>query len=290
MGTELKFHQVEKHGPIVVWRFSNPPRNLASMETMAEYQQLLEELENDPELHVGIITSATPGMFIQHFDVSAIADWAETFEQASEEEIAAMKTEAEAEEQKTPDEYTSKPVICAINGPLEGGGCELSLYCDFRFMSRDTFMGQPEINAGFPPGYGIPRMIQLIGLGKTMELCMTGRRVFADEAERIGLITRACDPDQLESEVFAFAMTLASKSPVAISLIKKTILGCCDLTLKEGLKLNQENFGEGIQSDYARLIMRAYVAAGQDGEKLTQVLTQTEGDFEKAIELLEGST
>ncbi len=288
MAIEPRFHLVEKHGPIVVWKFSNPPRNLASIETMEEYHQLLEDFENDPELLVGIITSATPGKFIQHFDVSTIADWSKKMDEASEEELAAMN--AEAEEIQVPTDFTTKPVICAINGPLEGGGCELSLYCDFRFMSRDAFLGQPEVNAGFPPGYGIPRLLQLIGLDKTLELCMTGRRVFADEAERIGLVTRACDPDKLEAEVLQFALTLAGKSPVALSLIKKIIYGCRDLSLKDGLALNRDLFIEGIQSDYAKMMMNLYLLAGQDSEKLVAAIITAGGDMEKAAELLQSET
>jgi len=285
MAMEPRFHVIEKHGPIVVWKFSNPPRNLASVETMEEYHQLLEAFENDPELLVGIITSATPGKFIQHFDVSTISDWSKEMDEASEEERATIQEATE--EIKVPTDFTTKPVICAINGPLEGGGCELSLYCDFRFMSRDAFLGQPEVNVGFPPGYGIPRMLQLIGLDKTLELCMTGRRVFADEAERMGLVTRACDPDQLDTEVLQFAMTLAGKPPVALSLIKKIVYGSCDMGLKEGLALNRDLFIEGIQSDYAKMMMHLYLLAGQDSEKLVAAIMTAEGDMVKAADLLQ---
>jgi len=88
MGIEPRFYQVEKDGPVIVWKFSNPPRNLATIETGEELVQLVEEFDKDPELRVGIVTSATPGMFIQHFDVSLIVDWAEAMNKASEEEIA----------------------------------------------------------------------------------------------------------------------------------------------------------------------------------------------------------
>jgi len=64
MGTEPRFYRVEKEGPVIIWKFHNPPRNLATLETGAELVQLVEEFDRDPEVRVGIITSATPGMFI----------------------------------------------------------------------------------------------------------------------------------------------------------------------------------------------------------------------------------
>ena len=88
MAIEPRFHQVEKDGPVIIWKFSNPPRNLATIETMEELRPLVEEFDKDPELRVGIVTSAVPGMFIQHFDVSLIVGWAEDMYKASEEEVA----------------------------------------------------------------------------------------------------------------------------------------------------------------------------------------------------------
>lgn len=284
MGTEPRFHQVEKEGPIIIWKFHNPPRNLATIETGAELVQLVEEFDKDPELRVGIVTSAVPGMFIQHFDVSLIVDWAEGLNKVSDEEFDQIK--ASLPPPRGIAAHTSKPIICAINGPVEGGGCEMAMNCDFRFISRDAFMGQPEVNAGFPPGYGIPRMIRLIGIGRTLELCMTGRRIYADEAERIGLVTKACDPEELMPTVMAFANALAAKPPLAVSLIKRAVYECSNMTHEEGLSLNQGLFFEGIRSEDALNIMRLYVAAGQDGEKLAAMMQEAGQDPEKIAELL----
>ncbi len=209
-------------------------------------------------------------MFIQHFDVSTILGWAEGMNKATKEEFDQMMETMPAPTGIA--SHTSKPLICAINGPVEGGGCELAMYCDFRFMARDTFMGQPEVNAGFPPGYGIPRMIQLIGLGRTMELCMTGRRVYPDEAERIGLVTRACDPEELMPSVLKFAHELAAKPVIGLSQVKKALYECSDKTVQEGLLLNFRLFMEAIRGDEALMLMKLYVEAGQDREALIKML------------------
>jgi len=272
MATEPQFHKVDKDGPIVIWKFSNPPKNLATLETGAELVQLVEEFDRDPELRVGIVTSAVPGMFIQHFDVSTILEWAENMNTISDEEAAQVL--ASLPPPRGIAAYTSKPVICAINGPVEGGGCEMALGCDFRFMSRDAFMGQPEVNAGFPPGGGgTQRLARLVGVSKALELCLTGRRIYADEAERLGLIVKACDPPDLTPTVMAFAQALAAKPPLAVSIIKKAIYEGVDVALEDGLILERRLFFESIRSDDALQRMRVYVAAGQDAQKLADLLS-----------------
>jgi len=272
MAAEPRFHKVEKDGPIVIWRFSNPPKNLATIETGAELVQLVEEFDKDPELRVGIVTSAVPGMFIQHFDVSTILEWAENMNTISDEEAAQLLASLPPPRGITA--YTSKPVICAINGPVEGGGCEMALGCDFRFMSRDAFMGQPEVNAGFPPGGGgTQRLARLLGVSKALELCLTGRRIYADEAERLGLVVKACDPPDLMPTVMAFAQALAAKPPLAVSIIKKAIYEGVDMGLQDGLILERKLFFEAIRSGDALQIMRLYVSVGQDAQKLAEMFS-----------------
>ena len=173
METSPRFYKVERDGPIIIWKFDNPPRNLATIDTMNELTQLVKEFDKDAELRVGIVTSATPGKFIQHFDVSLILEWAEQFKNLSEDEAAQVL--GTFPPPRGIGDHSSKPVICAINGPVEGGGCEMALGCDVRFISRDAFMGQPEVDAGIiPGGGGTQRLARLVGVARAMELCMTG--------------------------------------------------------------------------------------------------------------------
>ena len=162
---ELKYFQVEIDGPIIIWKFHNPPQNLMNIEAMTELGEQVEAFDQNPELRVGIYTSATPGLFVQHFDVSILKDWGQALSQLSKEEVA--QTLAQFPPPRGLSGHTSKPIICAINGPVEGGGCEMALGCDFRFISRDSFMGQPEVYAGFPPGGGgTQRLARLTGVGQ----------------------------------------------------------------------------------------------------------------------------
>ncbi len=271
MEIESRFYKLEKDGPIVIWKFDNPPQNLATLETFLELVSLVEAFDKDPELRVGIITSATPGMFIQHFDVSVLLSWAESMREASEKEIKEQL--AMLPPPLGIGDLTSKPVICAINGPVEGGGCEMALGCDFRFIAKDAHMGQPEVTAGIiPGGGGTQRLARLVGVARAMELCMSGRQIPAEEAERLGLVVSACEPEALMPTVMAFAHELATKPPLAIANIKKAIYQGSSMALLEGLVLERDLFFECLRSDEAINIMRLYVAAGQDTEKMMAML------------------
>jgi enoyl-CoA hydratase len=285
MAAEPRFYQIEKDGPVIIWKFSNPPRNLATIETMEELRQLVEEFDKDPELRVGIVTSAVPGMFIQHFDVSLIIGWAEDMYKASEEEVAQIL--ASFPPPLGIADFTSKPIICAINGPVEGGGCEMALSCDLRFISREAFMGQPEVNAGIiPGGGGTQRLARLVGVSKALELCLSGRRIYPDEAERLGLVVKACHPDDLMPTVMKFAQELAVKPPLAVKNVKRSIQEGINMTLQDGLTLERELFFESVRSDDAMQIMRLYVAAGQDREKMAAIIEEAGQDPEKIADLL----
>jgi enoyl-CoA hydratase len=270
MEIEPRFYKVEKDGPVVIWKFDNPPQNLATSETVIELVSLVEAFDKDPELRVGIITSAVPGMFIQHFDVSELIGWGESLLEATDSEIDQLVMALPPQSIR---DYTEKPIICAINGPVEGGGCEMALGCDFRFISRDAYMGQPEVTAGFiPGGGGTQHLARLVGVSRAMELCMTGRRITAEEAERLGLVVAACEPENLMPTVMDFANELAAKPALAIVNMKKAIQQGSSMPLSDGLVLEKKLFLECLRSDEAMNIMRLYVAAGQDTEKMMAML------------------
>jgi enoyl-CoA hydratase len=257
----------------VIWKFHNPPQNLMTVATITELTELVEAFDRNPELRVGIVTSATPGLFIQHFDVSVLLEWGQGLNLLSREEVAQQL--AQLPPPRGLSACTTKPVICAINGPVEGGGCEMALGCDFRFISRDSFMAQPEISAGFPPGGGGTQyMARLLGRAKALELCLTGHRVYGDEAEKLGLVTRSCNPDDLMPTVMAFARELAEKPVVGVMNVKKAIYEGADMTLLDGMIRERELFFESIQDPVALEIMKLYVEMGQNKERSAELIRE----------------
>lgn len=262
MTEEPRFFKVEKDGPVIIWKYYNPPKNLLDPNTGTEFARLLDEFYKDPDLRVGIFTSAMPDVFIQHFDVSVLVNMGENL----------LKEQAAAPPpRRVAFRRDSKPIIAAINANLAGGGLELTLGFDFRFMARNAGAAQPEVNAGIlAGGGGTQRMPRLIGIGRALELQLTGRRVYADEAERIGLITRACDPERLMPEAIAFAKELATRPPLAVQHIRRCIYEGMEMPLEDGLAMESELFRELVQSDEAMERMRAYVAAGQNASRVVE--------------------
>ncbi len=131
-----------------------------------------------------------------------------------------------------------QPVIAAIKGNALGPGLELALACDIRVGTENARFGLPQISMGhLPSGGGTQRLPRLVGLGKAMEMILTGRWLDAEEAQRIGLIHRVVAEEELRRAANALAREMALKSPAALSYAKEAIYGSMDLTLDQGLKM-----------------------------------------------------
>jgi enoyl-CoA hydratase len=125
--------------------------------------------------------------------------------------------------------------VAVVNGFAFGGGLELALACTFRVATRNAKLGLPEIKLGLIPGYGgTQRLPRLVGMGRALELVMTGRAVGAEEAERIGLVHRLVDGDPVEAAA-AFAREMTGYSLPVLELARNAILRAPDLPLNEGL-------------------------------------------------------
>lgn len=138
---------------------------------------------------------------------------------------------------------TRKPIIAAVSGYALGGGCELAMMCDFIICSDTAKFGQPEINLGVSPGIGgTQRMTRSIGKSKAMDMCLTGRFMEAEEAERCGLVSRVVPAKKLLSEAMAAAAKIAEKSQITTVAVKEMINRSYETTLNEGLLFERRVF------------------------------------------------
>lgn len=136
-----------------------------------------------------------------------------------------------------------KPTIAAVSGYALGGGCELAMMCDFILCSDTARFGQPEINLGVMPGMGgSQRLTRLVGQAKAMEMCLTGRMMDAEEADRAGLVSRVIPVDQLVDEALKTAETIANMSLPAVMSIRDAIRRSQELTLSEGVRFERRVF------------------------------------------------
>tara|TARA_Y100000590_G_scaffold452259_1_gene595063 strand:- start:46502 stop:47251 length:750 start_codon:yes stop_codon:yes gene_type:complete len=142
-----------------------------------------------------------------------------------------------------------KPIIASVSGLAIGGGCELLLMSDIIIASSNSKFGQPEINLGLIPGGGATqRLPRIIGLNNSMELCLTGKLINAQEAKDLGLINKICTAEELDSVVSGIAIEIASKPLKSITYIKKLIKESSNIALKEGLKIEKKYFYELVKS------------------------------------------
>ncbi|GAB3076983.1 enoyl-CoA hydratase [Corynebacterium aquatimens] len=152
------------------------------------------------------------------------------------------------------------PIIAAVNGYALGGGCELAMMCDIIVASDKAKFGQPEVNLGVTPGMGgSQRLTRAIGKAKAMEMCLTGRQMDAEEAERSGLVARVVPGDSLMDEVLEMATTIASKSFLATSLIKEQINAVDEMSLSQGLLFERRTFHALFSSNDQKEGMEAFV-------------------------------
>ena len=160
-------------------------------------------------------------------------------------------------------EACPKPVIARINGHALGGGCELTLCCDYRVMVKDgrSKIGQSETALGIIPGAGgTQRLPRLIGKAKATALILESLRLSALEAEAIGLVNRAVAPDQLDSTVAELAERLARSATLALGLAKEAINRGIELPLEEGLELEARNFARASLSEDAVIGIVAFLS------------------------------
>jgi enoyl-CoA hydratase len=130
------------------------------------------------------------------------------------------------------------PIIAAIRGYALGGGLELALACDIRLAATDALLGLTEVNlAIIPGGGGTQRLPRLVGRGKALEMILTGARIDAAEALRIGLVERVVEPGQVVAAAHELARTLAAKAPLALRYAKEAVVHGLALPLADGLRL-----------------------------------------------------
>jgi enoyl-CoA hydratase len=147
-----------------------------------------------------------------------------------------------------------KPVIAAVAGFALGGGCEIAMMCDFIIAGDNAKFGQPEVTIGVLPGAGgSQRLTRAVGKAKAMEMCLTGRMMDAEEAERAGLVSRIVPVADLVDDAVKTAGRIAAMSGPATMMIKEAVNRAFETTLSEGVRferrLFQASFGTADQKE-----------------------------------------
>lgn len=153
-----------------------------------------------------------------------------------------------------------KPIVGALSGFVLGGGLELAMSLDVLVASETTQLGQPEINIGvIPGGGGTQRLTRAVGKYKAMEMILTGRRIGAEEAKGLGLVSRVVPKEAYLEEAKKVASEIASKSPVSVRLAKMAVNKAFEMGLSDGLDFERELFYLLFASEDAKEGMRAFL-------------------------------
>ena len=189
--------------------------NALNKTVIAELDEVITELYNNPEIKGAIITGKGPKAF------AAGADIVE-FKGLSEEGGKALARRGHEVFNKI--EMSPKPIIAAVNGFALGGGCELAMACHLRIASENAKFGQPEVKLGIIPGYGgTQRLTQLIGKGRALELLMTADTVDASCAEKLGLVNDVVQTVELLDTCRTLIIKITSMAPFAIDKVIQSV-------------------------------------------------------------------
>jgi enoyl-CoA hydratase len=155
---------------------------------------------------------------------------------------------------------TRKPIIAAVAGYALGGGCELAMMCDFIIAGDNAKFGQPEITLGVMPGMGgSQRLTRFVGKSKAMDMCLTGRMMDAEEAERAGLVSRIVPVGELVGEALKAAAKIADFSLPSVIMNKEAINRSYEVTLAEGLRFERRVFQSMFALEDQKEGMSAFV-------------------------------
>jgi len=221
---------LEVRGPVALITLNRPEAlNALNTELMDKLSSILERCESDDAIGCMVLTGGGRA-FAAGADIKEMAD--KTYADAYREDFITRNWERVTR--------CRKPVIAAVNGLALGGGCELAMMCDFILAADTARFGQPEVRVGVIPGAGgTQRLSRSIGKSKAMEMCLTGRMISADEAERCGLVSRVIRADELIEEAMRVALVICDLSRPTIMMTKEAVNRSYETTLSEGVRFER---------------------------------------------------
>ncbi len=228
--------QLEKDGNVAILTINRPKvLNALNEETLRELDQAVEQVNQDDEVRVLIITGAGEKAFVAGADIAHM----QKLKPLEAREFARLGQKVFSKIENLP-----KPVIAAINGFALGGGCELAMACDIRIASDNAKLGQPEVNLGLIAGFGgTQRLTRLVNPGLAKEILFTADMYDAATAQQIGLVNRVVPAGELLEFCKKMAGRIAARGPVAVRLTKEAVNEGLEMDLEKALAHEADLFG-----------------------------------------------
>lgn len=221
---------VEVSDRVAVITLNRPDvRNAINAQVQTDLRAALDALRGDDSVGAVVLTGAGEKAFAAGADIGQLRNYD-------------LHTGLASSMQRLYDEVETfeKPTIAAVNGYALGGGCELAMACDIRIAAGTARFGLPETNLSVLPGAGgTQRLARLVGVGRAIDLILTGDLLAAEEALAAGLVTRVAEPDVLLTTAYDVARSILAKGPLAVRLAKTVIRTGMDADRRTGLVVEQ---------------------------------------------------
>ena len=242
---------IESPAPAVKLIRLNRPKQYNALNTqlLNELKETLEQFEKDDSVAVVVITGSEKAF-------AAGADINELASKSAKE----MFDIFEGDTGWHAISKFSKPILCAASGMALGGGFELALQCDVLWAAEETRFALPEVNLGVIPGAGgTQRITKILGKSLAMEMILSARPLFAEEACQRGIVSRVVAADKIEPEIIELAKKIASKAPLAVKAGKNAVNRAMLGTLEAGLEFEKDVFCPLFDSSDAKKLMADFM-------------------------------
>jgi enoyl-CoA hydratase/carnithine racemase len=241
----------ESHGRVRLITINRPEKmNSLDLAANGEFVEIWRAFDEDDEAHVAVVTGAGDKAFCAGADLKT---YTMAFARTPAPEFRRRYTNGPGFGGITRNMDVFKPIVAAVNGFAISGGFELALACDIRFCSPNAEFALQDAKWGFHAcDGGLIRLPQIIGLGHAMEIILSGERVGAEHAYRIGLVNRVHPQGELLERSMDFAQVLARRSPLSHRFAKEVMKRAVGLTIDEALRLESRSFHDvGTSGDLA---------------------------------------
>lgn len=233
---DLNYVRVEWDAEIAVVTVDRQDKlNALNAEVVGEIGEVFESLQDDDKVRGVILTGAGNKAFVAGADIGELATM---------NSVSGVRVSRDGQQVFRLIERFPKPVLAAVGGYALGGGCELAIACHMRIASEKARFGLPEVGLGIIPGYGgTIRLARLIGLGRAIEMTLTGDMMDAKRALEVGLVSTVVEPDALMDEAKAMLRKVTKNGPVAVRMALESIYRGLDTSTAEALDFESALFG-----------------------------------------------
>lgn len=250
--SDLNHVRVEWDGDLAVVTVDRQEKlNALNADVVDELGRVFRELETDDAVRGVIVTGAGERAFVAGADIGELA----TMDSLKGVEVSGAGQDVFLHIERFP-----KPVLAAVGGYALGGGFELALACHLRLASANARFGLPEVGLGIIPGYGgTIRLARLVGLGRAIEMTLTGDQIGAGRAHEIGLVSGVVERDELMADAKALLRRITAKGPVAVRMALQSIYRALDTSTREALDFEASLFGLLASTEDMREGMTAFL-------------------------------